>query len=120
MNIVLPTLQIFNTPAGELHSSPCYSYREMLQFCVYYEAQEGRKQRHFKGARSVKKIIDLSTLLFPPASTSSWYQTHEGLFELTQRPRLASCVASETSDLQGHRQVYCGRGWRSQDTFKDN
>ena len=50
------------------------------------------------------------SLLFLAATPSSPSQTLEGLFELTWRPsrkgpHLASCVASGTTEIQGHRQV---------------
>ena len=49
------------------------------------------------------------SLLFLPAAPSPPSRTLEGLFELTRRPsralNLASCVASGTTEIQGHRQV---------------
>ena len=51
--------------------------------------------------------------LFFPATPSYRSQTLEGLFELTQRPSRALhhtwCIASRTSDRQGHGQVRCTR-----------
>ena len=50
-----------------------------------------------------------TSLPFLPATPSTPSQTFEGLFELTLRPsrapRLASCVASGTTEIQGHCQV---------------
>ena len=51
------------------------------------------------------------SLPFLPATPSSPSRTLEGLFQLTQHPpfkglQLASCVASGTTVIQEHRQVY--------------
>ena len=63
------------------------------------------------------KLIDPSSgkyysLPFLPATPSSLSGTLEGLFELTRRPSrvLASCVASGTTEIQGHRQVFRAAG----------
>ena len=51
------------------------------------------------------------SLPFLPATPSSPSRTLEGLFELTRRPfrALDSCVASGTTEIQGHRQVCSAR-----------
>ena len=65
------------------------------------------------------------SLPFFPATPWSQSQTLEGLFELTQRPfsgpRLASSVASGTTEKQGHRQVCRARrgGPRTPSTTTD-
>ena len=50
----------------------------------------------------------LFSLLFLPATPSSLSQTLEGLFQLTRRPSraLALYVASRTTEIQGHRQLW--------------
>ena len=62
-------------------------------------------------------------LSFLPATPSSLSGTLEGLFELPVKgPRLDPCIASGTTETQGHRQVCRARrrGPRPKDTVNNN
>ena len=119
--ICLPQLhQLFNRRWGSLVNH--------FQFCKEnFLGQQVWSLTQFFSVSFLLKLIDLASsgkhysLPFLPATPSSPSRILEGLFELTRRPLLASCVASGTTEILGHHQVCRARrgGPRTPSTTTD-